>query len=173
VDYAALARQAGAVLPPQSNTPGEVTNDVGNTVIVPQNLGGSNEEPFSDTLARAIQHQNSLSAAQQQEAIAKETTPGQIAKDAGALAVAIPASAALPFVGAESLFGIHTAIAAGLNTLGPAAQRGVVGLGEWAVKNPVTRALVVEALKKYATKSVEGAAAYGGYKVLKKVLDQF
>jgi hypothetical protein len=62
---------------------GEITNDVGNTVIVPKD-----GESFSDTLKRAVAHNKAMTPEQQQAAIDKETAtmPKKTAQTLGAAA---------------------------------------------------------------------------------------
>jgi hypothetical protein len=88
-------------IPTQQAPPsGEITNDVGNTVIVPKD-----GESFSDTMQRAVQHSNSMTVEQQQEALNRETAtmPGKAATvlasaptigAAGAASLAIPGEVA-------------------------------------------------------------------------------
>ena len=88
---------------------GQVTNDVGNTVIVPKGLGTGDEESFSDTIKRATQRSQSLTPQQRQAEIDKETAtiPAKTAQTLGA--------------------------AAGIGVAGPAA---LGGLGELIVNSP-------------------------------------
>lgn len=71
---------------------GQVTNDVGNPVIVPKD-----GESFSDTMARAVQRGQSLSPAQKQDEVDKEmsTAGGKVATTLAA-APAIGAALAAP-----------------------------------------------------------------------------
>lgn len=75
---------------------GEITNDVGQKVIVPKD-----GESFSDTLKRAVQYHKSLTPEQQQAAIDAEakTIPAKTAQTLGAAATigaTGPAALALP-----------------------------------------------------------------------------
>lgn len=156
--------QQGAPAQGSPQQTGEITNDVGNTVIVPKNLGGDNEESFSDTLKRAVEHHKAMGAAADQEAIDKET--GTIPKKAAEVALSTPIAAALPIAGAEGLLAAHTAMSAGFKALAPAMQKGIEGIGEWAEAHPYARAILIEALKKVAT----GTAVYAGAKAAGKVI---
>jgi hypothetical protein len=64
-----------------TSTPGEIKNDVGNTVIVPKD-----GESYLDTIKRAVAHSNSMTAEQHQAAFDKEvkTMPGKAATVLGA-----------------------------------------------------------------------------------------
>jgi hypothetical protein len=89
MDYAALAKQAGAI---SSSVPGQQTNDVGNTVIVPQD-----GESFQDTMRRAA-------------AYGKTVTPGQI----NAEMRTAPAKAAETLAAAPAIGAVGTAALAGV-----------------------------------------------------------
>jgi hypothetical protein len=87
-------QQAPASATPQT---GEVTNDVGNTVIVPKD-----GESFTDTVNRAITHQKSMTPQQQQTAIDAEmkTAPKKAAETLAASAgIGIGGPAALAALG--------------------------------------------------------------------------
>ena len=121
-------------LPP--NQSGEITNDVGNKVIVPKD-----GESFSDTLKRAVAYHNSLTPAQQQAAIDKEvaTMPQKTAQTLGAAATigAVgPALLAAPGEIAEALPSVLT------HTID-----GVKAIGTWATKNPVQAYLLFQVMK--------------------------
>jgi len=80
----------------QTDSTGQVTNDVGNTVIVPKD-----GESFSDTVQRAVAQQKGMTPQQRQDAINKETAtmPAKAAQTLGAAAgigVAGPALLAAP-----------------------------------------------------------------------------
>jgi len=121
-------------LPP--NQSGEITNDVGQKVIVPKD-----GESFSDTLKRAVAYHNSLTPAQQQAAIDKEvaTMPKKTAQTLGAAATigAVgPALLAAPGEIAEALPSVLT------HTID-----GVKAIGTWATKNPVQAYLLFQVMK--------------------------
>jgi hypothetical protein len=90
VDYDALAAQSGALPSEQTESEtdpkktGEITNDVGNKVIVPKD-----GEDFADTMKRAVAHYQSMTPEQRQSAINKETAtiPGKAATVIGAAPV--------------------------------------------------------------------------------------
>jgi len=129
-----------AVKPEQTeNDPrktGEIINDVGNKVIVPKD-----GESFADTMKRAVQYHKSLTPAQQQAAIDKETAtmPKKTAQTLGAAATigAVgPAVLAIPGELAEAVPSVLT------HTI-----EGVKAIGTWAAKNPVQAYLLFRVMK--------------------------
>jgi hypothetical protein len=75
------------------STPGEIKNDVGNTVIVPKD-----GESYLDTIKRAVAHSNSMTAEQHQAAFDKET-----ATMPGKAATVLAAAPVMGFGGAAAL----------------------------------------------------------------------
>jgi hypothetical protein len=115
---------------------GEITNDVGNTVIVPKD-----GESFADTMKRATTRWKSLKPEQQQSAIDKETAtmPKKTAETLGAAAtigVLGPATLAIPGEIAEAVPSVLT------HTI-----EGVKAIGAWATKNPVQAYLLFQVMK--------------------------
>jgi hypothetical protein len=115
---------------------GEITNDVGQKVIVPKD-----GEAFSDTLKRAVAYHKSLSPEQQQAALDAEakTAPKKAAQSLGAAATigAVgPAILAAPGELAEALPSVLT------HTID-----GVKAIGAWATKNPVQAYLLFQVMK--------------------------
>jgi hypothetical protein len=99
-------QQAPASAAPQT---GEVTNDVGNTVIVPKD-----GESFTDTVQRAIAYQKSMTPQQQQSAIDAEmkTAPTKAAETmGGAAAIGFGLPAAMTAAG-EAILGGPVALKA-------------------------------------------------------------
>jgi hypothetical protein len=100
---------------------GEITNDVGNKVIVPKD-----GESFADTMKRAVAYHNSLTPEQRQAAIDKElkTMPGKVATTL----------AAAPVIGAvgSGLLAAPGEIAAGV--------RAIPGVTEALLKHAETKA---------------------------------
>lgn len=134
VDQMANRQQAPPSQTPQQS--GEIVNDVGNTVIVPKD-----GESFSDTVKRAVAHQESLTPEQQQAAIDKEVTtmPRKTAQTLGAAATigAVgPALLAAPGEIAEAVPSVLT------HTID-----GVKAIGTWASKNPVQAYLLFQVMK--------------------------
>ena len=147
---------AGAVSADQASTDpgvtGEITNDVGNKVIVPKD-----GEEFTDTMARAVGHWKSLTPEQQQDAVRKETAtmPEKAGETMGAAAV-------LGFGGGAALASpleLHSALTAGFKALTPALTSGVVGVGQWAEAHPVAARALWEGLKAVMAGTAVGAGA--------------
>lgn len=141
---------ANASASSQSNDPsqtGELTNDVGQKVIVPK--AG---ESFADTVKRAIQYHNSLTPEQQQAALNAEssTIPTKTAQTLGAAATigaAGPAALAMP------------------GEL-PGAAENVLQISEKALEHIGEN---YPQLAKLAGKLGYGAGAVGAYKLLNKL----
>jgi hypothetical protein len=115
---------------------GEITNDVGQKVIVPKD-----GESFADTMKRAVAYHKSLTPAQQQAALDAEakTAPKKALQTLGAAATigAVgPAVMALPGEVAEAIPSVlaHTI-------------DGVKAIGTWASKNPVQAYLLFQVMK--------------------------
>jgi len=120
---------------------GEITNDVGQKVIVPKGWGTGDEEPFAETLKRAVQYHQSLTPEQRQAAIDKETAtiPKKTAQTLGAAATIGtlgPAALAVPGEIGEAVPSVlaHTV-------------EGVKAIGTWAAKNPVQAYLLFQVMK--------------------------
>jgi hypothetical protein len=133
---------------------GEITNDVGNKVIVPKD-----GESFDETMKRAVQHYQSLSPEQRQAAIDKEvkTMPGKAATTL----------AAAPVIGAAGAAGL--AVPGELvNAVGqiPAAAERVLQMSEQALEHLAEN---YPQLTKLAAKLGYGAGAAGAYKLLNKL----
>jgi len=123
----------------QTNNPrqtGEITNDVGQKVIVPK--GG---ESFSDTMKRAIQYHKSLTPAQQQAALDAETKtmPKKTAQTLGA-------AATIGAVG-PALLAVPGEIAEAVPSVLTHTVEGVKAIGSWAAKNPVQAYLLFQVMK--------------------------
>jgi len=115
---------------------GEITNDVGQKVIVPKD-----GESFSDTVKRAVAYHKSLTPEQQQAALDAEakTAPKKAIQTLGAAATigAVgPAVMALPGEIAEAVPSVLT------HTI-----EGVKAIGTWAAKNPVQAYLLFQVMK--------------------------
>jgi hypothetical protein len=115
---------------------GEITNDVGQKVIVPKD-----GESFSDTLKRAVAYHNSLTPEQRQAALDAETRtmPKKVAQTLGAAATigtVGPALLAAPGEIAEAVPAVLT------HTI-----EGVKAIGAWAAKNPVQAYLLYNVMK--------------------------
>jgi hypothetical protein len=115
---------------------GEITNDVGQKVIVPKD-----GESFSDTLKRAVAYHKSLTPEQQQAALDAETKtiPKKTAQTLGAAATigsVGPALLAAPGELAEALPSVLT------HTID-----GVKAVTAWASKNPVQAYLLFQVMK--------------------------
>jgi hypothetical protein len=115
---------------------GEITNDVGQKVIVPKD-----GESFADTMKRAVTYHKSLTPEQQQAALDAETKtiPKKTAETLGAAATigAVgPALLAAPGELAEALPSVLT------HTVD-----GVKAIGTWATKNPVQAYLLFQVMK--------------------------
>jgi len=108
----------------QPPTPGEITNDVGNTVIVPKE-----GENFSDTMRRA--------AAQ-----GKKTTPEQINREVGTM----PGKAATVLAAAPAIGAVQTAGEALPGVLMHTAE-GVKAVTAWAAANPVKAYILYNVIK--------------------------
>ncbi len=127
---------AGTEVQPNPSKTGEITNDVGQKVIVPKE-----GESFSDTMKRAVAYHKSLTPAQQQAALDAEakTAPKKALQTLGAAATigAVgPAVMALPGEVAEAIPSVlaHTI-------------DGVKAIGTWASKNPVQAYLLFQVMK--------------------------
>jgi hypothetical protein len=124
---------------PTVNNPrvtGELTNDVGQKVIVPKD-----GEMFADTLKRAVAYHNSLTPEQRQAALDAETRtmPKKVAQTLGAAATigtVGPALLAAPGEIAEAVPAVLT------HTI-----EGVKAIGAWAAKNPVQAYLLYNVMK--------------------------
>lgn len=119
---------------------GEITNDVGQKVIVPKD-----GESFSDTMKRAVAYHKSLTPEQQQAALDAETkTIPAKALEAGIggplAAVGSYAAGAMGIAGAG-------AVADALPSVIMHTTEGVKALNAWALKNPVSAILLYHAVK--------------------------
>jgi hypothetical protein len=141
-----------------SDDSGEITNDVGNKVIVPKK-----DEDFSDTMKRAVQYHQSLSPDQRKQAMQKEvaTIPKKAAETVGAaplIGAAVPAAMA---GSAEVLTAAKNSIMKHLAAQSPEM------FGHDAVK---------ETLKKYAVEGLKkagvGASWAAGAEVLHSIWDE-
>jgi hypothetical protein len=103
------------------NVSGEITNDVGQKVIVPKGWGTDDEEPFSETLKRAVQYHQSLTPEQQQAALnAEAKTMPKKAVEAGIVG---PLAAVGSYAGAAELIGVTgPTIAAGAKAVQAMAE---------------------------------------------------
>src|SRR5580698_7238396 len=115
---------------------GEITNDVGQKVIVPKD-----GESFSDTVKRAVAYHKSLTPEQQKAALDAEakTAPKKAIQTLGAAATigAVgPAVMAPPGEIAEAVPSVLT------HTI-----EGVKAIGTWAAKNPVQAYLLFQVMK--------------------------
>jgi hypothetical protein len=119
---------------------GEITNDVGQKVIVPKD-----GESFSDTMRRAVAYHKSLTPEQQKAALDAEakTIPAK-AVEAGIggplAAVGSYAAGAMGIAGAG-------AVADALPSVLMHTVEGVKALNAWAIKNPVQAILLYHAVK--------------------------
>jgi hypothetical protein len=123
---------------------GEITNDVGNKVIVPKD-----GEDFGDTIKRAIAYHHSLTPQQQQEAQDKETAtiPKKTAQTLAGAATAGVLGPALLAAPGEALLATHAAVSAGIDALVPALTSGTVAVGKWAAEHPIAAKAVFHTLK--------------------------
>jgi hypothetical protein len=115
---------------------GEITNDVGQKVIVPKD-----GESFADTLKRAVAYHKSLTPEQQQAALDAEakTMPKKTVQTLGAAATigaVSPALLAAPGELAEALPSVLT------HTID-----GVKAVTAWASKNPIQAYLLFQVMK--------------------------
>lgn len=161
--YAVEGPNAQPVDPGDGSVSGELTNDVGNKVIVPKE-----GEEFGDTIKRAVAYHRSLTPEQQKQAISKEmaTVPEKTAETLGGAAgmgILGPALLAAP---GEALFEGHALVSAGLKALGPALIRGTVAVGEWAAEHPVAAKAVYHTIKW----AIQGSAAGTAAKIIGKVI---
>ena len=135
---------------------GEITNDVGNTVIVPKD-----GESFSDTMQRAV-------------AQGKQTTQGQIDKEMATaptkVAETLAAAPAIGAIGTAALAGPNEmagAVRAAISALIPDILKGGQAIGEWGEAHPMTR----EILKAALTGAVAGTTAGAMAKTARKVIN--
>jgi hypothetical protein len=121
-----MQSQASTSDPSQS---GEITNDVGQKVIVPKD-----GESFSDTLKRAVQYHNSLTPRQQQAAMGAETAtiPAKAAQTVAAAPVIGAGGTALLAAPGEVAAGVR-AIPGVTNAL---LQNAEEKAAEWAGQYP-------------------------------------
>jgi hypothetical protein len=96
---------------------GEVTKEEGNQVIVPKQWGSDNEEPFQQTVKRAIDYQKSQTPQERSAAISKEaaTIPDKTAQTLVGAAVAGSAGPAALMTGGQ---GVAIAGRAGITVAG-------------------------------------------------------
>lgn len=139
---------------------GEITNDVGQKVIVPKD-----GEAFADTVKRAIQYHKSLTPEQQQAALDAETAtmPAKTAQTLGAAAgigVAGPALLAVPGEVASAGSAAKTYL------LKKLAEQTPELFGHEAVRETLKR-YALEGVRKAAT----GAAWAGGAELLHSIWD--
>ena len=115
---------------------GEITNDVGQKVIVPKD-----GESFADTMKRAVTYHKSLTPEQQQAAIDAETKtiPKKTAETLGA-------AATIGAVG-PALFAAPGEIAEALPSVLTHTIDGVKAVTAWAGKNPVQAYLLFQVMK--------------------------
>ena len=139
-----------------SDVQGQMTNDVGNPVVVP--LPG---ESFENTMKRARDRFQSLSSEEQQQEIARETRPKDLAIKTGA---ALGGAATAGIAGPALLAIPGEAASAALTRLLPALTRGVVAVGDWAEANPTAAKMILEGIK---------LTTYGSilFRGLKKAID--
>jgi hypothetical protein len=112
---------------------GEITNDVGQKVIVPKD-----GESFADTLKRAVAYHKSLTPEQQQAALDAEakTMPKKTVQTLGAAATIGAVGPAAPGELAEALPSVLT------HTID-----GVKAVTAWASKNPIQAYLLFQVMK--------------------------
>ena len=139
IDYEALAAQNGAVnsSPAPNGGPGEVTNDVGATVIVPKE-----GESFQDTLARGVARAKNKPQEVQAD-IDKETTAKNLTKKT---AQALGGAAAAGVAGPAAL-AVPGEIADAIPAVLPHTIEGVKAIGTWAAKNPVQAYILYNIVK--------------------------
>lgn len=156
------ASGSGEDSPPSTDpsVTGEITNDVGNKVIVPKD-----GEEFGDTLARAVSHYRSMSPQERTDAYRKElaTAPAK----AGETLAAAPLLGFGGGAGLASPLELHSAMTAGFKALLPAVTSGVVGLGNWAEAHPVAAKALWEGLKVVMMGTAAGAGARIAGRVIK------
>ena len=124
-------------------TPGEQTNDVGNTVIVPKE-----DESFLDTMNRAAKYGKTVT--QDQINAEVKTIPGKAA-------TVLAAAPAVGVGGAAALTGVAEA---------PSAAEGMMQLSETALEHLAEN---YPQLSKLAAKLGYGVGAAGAYKLLNKL----
>ena len=115
---------------------GEITNDVGQKVIVPKD-----GESFSDTMKRAVAYHKSLTPEQQQAALDAE------AKTIPAKALEAGIGGPLAAVGSYAAGAMVPVGAAALPSVLMHTVEGVKALNAWAIKNPVQAILLYHAVK--------------------------
>jgi hypothetical protein len=153
------AVSADQASPADPSSTGELTNDVGETVIVPKD-----GESFQDTVKRAVARNRSLSPQHLQNSIDKEmaTAPEKVLETLGAAAgigVAAPALLAAPME-------VYSAIGTGLKVLPAALEAGAKGVSEWAAANPVAAKAIW-----YTLKAGIKAAGFGaGVSIVEKMM---
>src|SRR5262249_9967411 len=148
--YASLAQ------PLDQQPSGQITNDVGNTVIVPKE-----NEPFADTMQRAAAQGRKTTPEQTNREVA--TMPEKVAETLVAAPVIGAGLTALE-AGPNEVAG---AVKAGLAALIPAATRGVQGFTAWAAEHPYTAKVLWEGLKYAIAGTTAGAASKIAGKVIK------
>jgi len=141
------------------NETGEAKGDTGSTIITPKNLGGSDEESFTDTVKRATDRAKN-NPDQIKKEIEDETTARNLGTKTaetlgGAAAIGFGGEAALATPG--ELLGMAKAAT---GELLPALTKGVKAVGEWAEAHPTMAKLVLEGIK-------DSAVLGAGYKILK------
>ena len=115
---------------------GEITNDVGQKVIVPKD-----GESFSDTMKRAVAYHKSLTPEQQQAALDAE------AKTMPAKTLEAGIGGPLAAVGSYAAGAMLPVGAAALPSVLMHTVEGVKALNAWAIKNPVQAILLYHAVK--------------------------
>jgi hypothetical protein len=118
--------------------PGEITNDVGNTVIVPKE-----GESFADTVKRATTRWKALPPDQQQKELDRETRPKDVARKT---AETLGAAAGIGVVG-PALLAAPGEIAEAVPSVLTHTIQGVKAIGAWAAKNPVQAYLLFQVMK--------------------------
>jgi len=134
-NYDAIAAQNGAINAGPPDQTGQVTNDVGNQVIVPKD-----GESFQDTVKRATNRVQSLTPQQRQQEIDKETAtiPAKTAETLGTAAAIGPAMLA-PVAGVSEALPpvlVHTI-------------EGAKALGTWAEANPYKAFILYQLAKEF------------------------
>jgi hypothetical protein len=115
---------------------GEITNDVGQKVIVPKD-----GESFQDTMKRAVQYHQSLTPEQRKAAINAETAT--IPKKA---AQTIAAAPAIGFGGTAAL-AVPNEITEALPSVLMHTTEGVKALGTWASAHPIQAYMLYQVVK--------------------------
>ena len=138
-----LAEFGGVTIPDQNDstkaTPqqtGEITNDVGQKVIVPKE-----GESFSDTMKRAVQYHQSLTPEQRKAAINAETTT--IPKKAAQTLAVAPAIGA----GGTAALALPNEVAQALPSVLMHTTEGVKALGTWASAHPIQAYMLYQVVK--------------------------